>query len=55
LRQRTKSVVTTDFSIRATDKSVRRTTFGRLDQKPNFPLGQQIIFFGALIKKNQYD
>jgi hypothetical protein len=26
----------------ATDKSVLRTTFGRLDHKPKFPLGQQI-------------
>jgi hypothetical protein len=47
LRQRTKWVVTTDFSVRATDKSVRRTTFGWLDNKPNFPLGQQIISFGV--------
>jgi hypothetical protein len=42
-----KSVVTTDFLVRATDKSVRRTTFSRLDHKPNFPLGQKIIFFGV--------
>jgi hypothetical protein len=47
LRQRTQSVVTTEFSVRAIDKSVRRTTFGRLDHKPNFPLGQQIICFGV--------
>jgi hypothetical protein len=48
LRQRTKSVVTTDLSVRATDKSVRRTTFGRFDHKPNFPFGQQIIIFGVI-------
>jgi hypothetical protein len=47
LRQRTKSVVTTDFSVRITEKSIRKTIFGRLDHKPNFPLGQQIIFFGV--------
>jgi hypothetical protein len=47
-----KSVVTTAFSVRITDKSIRRTIFGRLDHKPNFPLGQPIIFFGVGIKES---
>jgi hypothetical protein len=34
LIQRTKSVVTTDLSFKATDKSVERTVFGRLEHKP---------------------
>jgi hypothetical protein len=33
-------------------KSIRRTTFGRLDHKLNFPLGQQIIFFGVGVHRN---
>jgi hypothetical protein len=45
LRQWTKSdVEPIDFSVKPTDKSVRRTLFGRLDHKPNFPLAQQFRF-----------
>jgi hypothetical protein len=42
----TKSVMTTDFSVKATDKSVRRTVSGRLEHKPSFLLAHQILFFG---------
>jgi hypothetical protein len=34
--------VTIDLSVKATDKSVGRTVFGRLEHKPNFPVAQQI-------------
>jgi hypothetical protein len=40
--------VTTDLSVKATDKSVERTVFGRLEQKPNFTVAQQNLFFGAI-------
>jgi hypothetical protein len=39
-KQRTKSIVTTDLLVKATDKSVRWTVFGRLECKPNFPVVQ---------------
>jgi hypothetical protein len=47
LRQRTKSVETTDFSVKSTDKTFWRTVFGWLEHKPNFLVAQQILFFGA--------
>jgi hypothetical protein len=47
LRQRTKFFETTDFSVKSTDKSVRRTVSSRLERKPNFPVTQQILFFGV--------
>jgi hypothetical protein len=37
-RQRTESVVTTDLSVKARDKSVWRTVFCWLEHKPNFML-----------------
>jgi hypothetical protein len=37
--------VTTDLSVKTTDRSVQKTFFGQLEHKPNFPLGQQILFF----------
>jgi hypothetical protein len=40
LRQRTKSVETIDYSVKATNKSVRRTVFGRSEHKPNILLEQ---------------
>jgi hypothetical protein len=35
LRQHTKSVVTTDLSVKATNKYVQRTVFGWLEHKPH--------------------
>jgi hypothetical protein len=43
------TVETTDFSAKLTEKSVRRTVFCRLEHKPNFPLAQQILFFGVKV------
>jgi hypothetical protein len=40
-------VGTTDISVKATVKSVRKTVFGRLEHKSNCPLAQQILFFGV--------
>jgi hypothetical protein len=37
--------VTTDLSVKATYKSVRRTIFGRLEYKQDFLLAQQIFVF----------
>jgi hypothetical protein len=48
LNQQTKLVVTTNLPVKATDKSVARTVFGRLEHTPNFPVAQQISFIGAL-------
>jgi hypothetical protein len=42
LHQKTKSV-TIDLSVKAADKSARRTVFDRLEHKPNFLLAQQIL------------
>jgi hypothetical protein len=39
LKQQTKSVMTADLLVKATDKSVRRTIFGRFDQKAIFVFG----------------
>jgi hypothetical protein len=47
LRQRTKSVLTTDLSVKATNKSVERTVFSQLEHKLNFLLAQQTLFFGV--------
>jgi hypothetical protein len=46
LQQRIKLVVTTDLSVKATVKSVRRTVFGWLEPNPNFLLTQQILVLG---------
>jgi hypothetical protein len=35
------------LSVKAKDKSVDRTVFGLLEHKPNFPVGQQNLFFGV--------
>jgi hypothetical protein len=47
LRQRTKSVVITDLSVKATDTTVVGTDSGQLEHKPNFSLVQQILFFSV--------
>jgi hypothetical protein len=41
--------VTTDWSVNATDKSVQRTVFDRLEQKANFAVAQPILFVGVKV------
>jgi hypothetical protein len=54
LRQRTKFFETTDFSVKSTDKSIRRTVFSRLERQPNFPVAQLILFFGVEMPNPRY-
>jgi hypothetical protein len=43
LRYQTKSVVIIDLSVKATDKSIGRTVFGRLKHKPNLKFTKKKI------------